>query len=324
MGQSKPGFSKHINPVIVGYTWSKMSKPTPRKLRIGVVNYLNTIPLIDGLDRLQDVELIPDVPSRLIDRLLTDEVDVALCSAFDYQQSAEPLQIVPAGVLGGDGPTMTVRLFSQLPIGRIQEVHCDTDSHTSVNLLHVLLHQVYGIRPQFVPFDARNFRDSDGATPRRWPDSMLLIGDKVVTDMTPAVRYPYQLDLGAAWKEATGLPFVFAAWMTKKDDDCASTNGTRLDRALLAYAILNHQRLHNLERLDSMIARRASINGWPTDLAKAYVTDMIQYEWTPAILDGLERYYECCYDLGLIKANRAVDVIPLPSGSWNSVASSSA
>ena len=106
----------------------RLSLPRPiRRIRIGVVSFVNTLPLIDGLERLRDVELRCTVPSHLLAMLLDEEVDVALCSSIDYQLSAEPLVVLPVGLLGCDGPTLTVRLYSSVPIDEIDEVCRDTD-----------------------------------------------------------------------------------------------------------------------------------------------------------------------------------------------------
>ena len=99
------------------------------------MSFINTLPLIDGLENLADVSLRHSVPSLLIDELLAGRVDVALCSSIDYLRSPTPLALLPVGMLGCDGPTMTVRLYSNKPLHEITSVHCDTDSHTSVALL---------------------------------------------------------------------------------------------------------------------------------------------------------------------------------------------
>ena len=275
-------------------------------IRIGVVNYLNTLPLIDGLEGLADFHLVHDVPSRLLGHLLKDEVDIALCSSFDYQVSGEPLVIIPGGLLGCDGSTMTVRLFSQVPTKRIGRVYCDTDSHTSVNLLRVLLHEVYGIEPELVHFDARTHINTGEDSAVEWPESMLLIGDKVVTDATPAIRYPYQIDLGAEWFELTGLPFVFAMWMMKKPAE-GDLESIAIGRT--AGAVFDHQRRRNAELLEVILRKHIERCGWPYDLARSYVTEMIQYEWTERAETGLQRFFDYCYNLKLINKNRAVEFI---------------
>ena len=263
---------------------------TDAALRIGVVRYVNTLPLIDGLAGLADVELRESVPSLLIDHLLEHDVDVALCSSIDYQRSPEPLVILPVGILGCDGPTLTVRLYSTRPIETVARVYCDTDSHTSVALLRILLAERYGIEPELVDYHAREHAADH--RPVEHPDAMLLIGDKVVTDSPPAVRYPHQLDLGQLWKEHTGLPFVFALWLAREDADH--------DRLRSIAAVLDRQRRRNSAWIDPMIARRAEPRGWPRDLAREYLHDRLRFEFTDERRAGLEAFHRKAREHGLI------------------------
>jgi chorismate dehydratase len=271
-----------------------MTTPVARRtIRLGAVSFINTLPLIDGLEGLADVEVRYAVPSSLLGALLNDEVDLAICSSIDYQRSETPLVVVPCGLLGCDGPTLTVRLYSTGPIERITEVHCDTDSHTSVVLLQILLREIHGITPRLVDFDARGH--ADGA----WPDAMLLIGDKVVTDAPPQGRYAHQLDLGAAWVELTGLPFVFALWLARQDADP--------DVIATAAAILDRQRRYNTERLDLIVQRRARPRGWPAHLAASYLKGNLAFELTGHRRRGLELFYDKAWQYGLVRRRRGLE-----------------
>ena len=268
-------------------------------LRIGAVSFLNTAPLIDGLDRLEACRVRPSVPSLLIDQLLADEVDVALCSTIDYLRAPVPLRLLPAGQLGGAGATLTVRLYARRPIEALTEVHVDTDSHTSVALLRIILAERYGIRPAIRPYHARERVAAH--RPLEWPDAMLLIGDKVVTDSPPAVRYPHQIDLGAAWFTLTGLPFVFAMWMVRTDLD-----PHRLARAGV---LLDRQRRANTMRLGALLSRRLQGSRWPADLAVTYITECLQYEVTPRSLEGLRAFFDRAVSHGIVDADRPLDLV---------------
>ncbi|MEM9083757.1 MAG: MqnA/MqnD/SBP family protein, partial [Planctomycetota bacterium] len=185
------------------------TKPTTaRPARLGAVSYLNTLPMIEGLGKLAEVTLTLTPPSELASMLERDEVDLALASSIDYQRSSIPLAILPVGMIGSSGPTLTVRLFSRVPIEDLKTVACDVDSHTSVTLLRIVLQQQHGLSPELLPFDADALEHRHNAADDDWPESLLLIGDKVVTASPPAIVYPHQLDLGEAWKDLTGLPFV--------------------------------------------------------------------------------------------------------------------
>src|ERR1051326_8486116 len=121
--------------------------------RIACVRYLNTVPLIEGLEKLEGVELMPTVPSRIAEMVRAGDADVGLCSLVDLAGGG--LAALAVGMIGCDGPTLTVRLFSSVPLERVRAVHADTDSHTSVVLCRVLLKRMYGIEPGVVGFDAR-------------------------------------------------------------------------------------------------------------------------------------------------------------------------
>ena len=270
-----------------------------RPIRLGAVSFVNTLPLIDGLENLADLALHYAVPSRLLDMLLDDEVDLALCSSIDYQRSRTPLIIVPCGLLGCDGPTLTVRLYCTGPIDRITLVHCDTDSHTSIALLQILLGELHGIVPELVAFDARPRGPND--PPREWPPALLLIGDKVVTDSPPASLYPHQLDLGAAWVELTGLPFVFALWLARPNADPVTVAA--------AARILDRQRRYNTERLDLIIERKARPRGWPVALAASYLKGKLAFEFTDARRRGLELFFDKACEHGLVDGRRSLEIV---------------
>ena len=177
-----------------------------------MVKFLNTVPLIDGLEMMDGISLIPMVPSALIGCLEEDSVDLALASSIDYQISTTDLRILHTGLLSSDGHTLTVRLCSRIPIETVKEVHCDTDSHTSVALLQIVMKDLYDIDITVVPTEIRNL----SVDKSDWPEAVLMIGDKVVST-TNKIEFPFELDLGEAWKEQTGLPFVFAVWMGRVD-----------------------------------------------------------------------------------------------------------
>ena len=274
-----------------------------RPIRLGVVSFVNTLPLIEGLERLRDVELRYSVPSLLIDQLTAGEIDMGLCSSIDYQRSAVPLVLVPVGLLGCDGPTLTVRLYSTQPLDRLRRVYCDTDSHTSIVLMRVLLKELYGLAPELIDYDAREHVAEN--RPIECPEAMLLIGDKVVTDSPLAVRYPHQLDLGAAWAQLTGMPFVFAVWLARRPGSAEET--ARIETAA---AVLDRQRRYNRTRLDHIIHHRARPRNWPRDLIGTYLKSHVVFEFTRRRLDALELFYDKAYEHGLITERRALEFFP--------------
>ncbi len=251
---------------------------------VGCVKFLNTKPLVDGIEAHRDVRLHAGVPSALLQDLLRGFTDIALCPVIDYQRSPEPLAIVPVSAIGCDGPTMTVRLVSRVPIDRIATVHADTDSHTSVVLSRIILHDGYGLTPQYVDLPPQVLTENADL-----PDTLLLIGDKVVTHHPPAQTHPHVLDLGEAWHEQTGLPFVFAVWMAKLHTPLGDLPA-RLDALRQA----------NAQRLDEIVAQHAGEIGWPTELALAYLTDRLVYDVGPRQRQAMQLYWQRAAVLGQI------------------------
>jgi chorismate dehydratase len=254
----------------------------PRATRVGVVNYINTLPLITGLERLEGLTLVPEVPSRQIDMILSGEVDFALCSVIDLVHAEQPMSVVPVGMLGCSGPTLTVRLFSSVPFEKVRRVHCDSDSHTSVALLKVLCRERYGCDVEIIPFDASVSPVIDG------DDAVLLIGDKVVTHALPQALTAYEMDLGESWFEMTSLPFVFATWLCRRE-----LIEEEHERIVHAARILDRTRRRNVDRLHAIAASRHQEFGWPdVSLARHYLDDLLRFELDDKAIRGMTTFLE--------------------------------
>lgn len=258
-------------------------------VRIGCVKYLNTLPLIEGLASWRDAVVSSAVPSRLIDMLLTSEVDVALASVIDAAKSRGRVKILPVGMIGCDGPTMTVRVFSRVPLERARVIGADTDSHTSVALLRVILSRRFGGVARIVDYDARE-HVAPGQSAA--PDALLLIGDKVETDPPDAAAYPHTLDLGEAWKELTGLPFVYAVWMCRAGEEGSIAVRT-------AASVLDRARRHNATRMDWLVGARAGERGWDAADAADYLGRKLRFEVGDAERAAVARFVEECAALGV-------------------------
>lgn len=238
-------------------------------LRLGSVSFLNAKPLIYGLEQDEGVKLSLEVPSLLLDGMRDGRYDVALLPVIDYQRM-EGLRVLTAGGIGCDGPTLTVRVFSRVPMTQVYTLACDTDSHTSVALARVVFAEAFGLTPEFVTLS--HDRAFDPSVAR------LLIGDKVVSE-EPA-GFPHQLDLGEAWKQLTGMPFVFAAWMARADVDLGDLP-LRLERAKQA----------GLLHVEQIIAREAAPRGWPADVALRYLTEYLKFDIGPEQIRAIERFH---------------------------------
>ncbi|MES2522161.1 MAG: menaquinone biosynthesis protein [Gemmatimonadota bacterium] len=229
-------------------------------LQVGRIPYINCYPVYGGIDRgivpLRGA-LVNGVPTAL-NRLMADgALDVSVVSAVEYARDAKRYLLLPELAITSDGPVRSVMLFSRLAPSALggRRVLVSRSSMTSVALLELLFEHVWRCRPEFVPGDAElvdvaRFEDEHH-------DARLVIGDAALRLFDDAgrggpwaTRYPHRVDLGGAWKDWTGLPFVFAVWVAQR--------ATPVHEALSAHASLIASRDWGLQHLD-VLAEQASV-----------------------------------------------------------------
>jgi chorismate dehydratase len=277
-------------------------------LRLGVVSFLNSRPLIEGLERAGDVQIVFDVPARLAARLLGGEVDASLVPLIDVVRAAGRLRVVSDACIASDGETMTVRVFSQVPPQQIRHLWVDADSHTSVALASVLWGDVYGLTPELCPLE--------GVSPwSRDFEAVLVIGDKVVD---PGRRvYAYEVDLGGLWRQHTGLPFVFAVWATQgKHRPLAGNQDGGMAAALSGHVppepretvsnILSAARDRGVQRATEIAETDGPRLGWSVDAARHYLTRCLRFKLDARTVAGANLFVQRCAELGLAPADARV------------------
>jgi chorismate dehydratase len=242
---------------------------TPR--RLGVVSFLNAKPLIAGLERDASVELVFAVPSRLPAMLDAGDIDVGLVPVIDIGLRRERWRIVSDACIGCDGETLTVRVFSRVPARRIERLHVDGDSHTSVALARIIWREMHGIDLEIVPYTGS---ESAGDC-----HAVLLIGDKVVNH--GLIGYDIQTDLGSAWKSLTSLPFVFAAWAAPVGSALGDVE-SRLQAA----------RDRGVASAEMIAADFGPGMGWPVALAKRYLSARLRFTIGDRYLEAMDRFLE--------------------------------
>lgn len=182
-----------------------------KKIKVGIVNYLNTKPLVYGLERppiSEQIELIGDYPARVAEMLLNDEIDVGLVPVAVLPLLPE-YHIVGNYCIGTEGEIASVALFSEVPMNEIRKVYLDYQSRTSVALLKYLMKEYWGINPEIVEATSEDYRKEIKGT-----TAGLVIGDRAFEQRKIST---FIYDLGSEWRSITGLPFVFAAWVSKKE-----------------------------------------------------------------------------------------------------------
>lgn len=181
-----------------------------KKIRVGIVSYLNTRPLIYGLQMPPinaAIQLVEAYPSRLADMLVNGEIDLGLIPVAVIPRLKE-YHIVGDFCIGTEGEVASVCLFSEVPVEKLTKVYLDYQSRSSVELLKWLIKEYWGVQPELIETESENFRDEIKGTA-----GGLVIGDRALEQRKLST---FIYDLGAEWRFVTGLPFVFAAWVSNK------------------------------------------------------------------------------------------------------------
>ena len=179
------------------------------KIKIGAVSYLNTKPLIYGFENgmmKEETEFVFDFPSNIAQQLLTNQIDVGLVPVAALPAMKE-YHLISDFCIGCEGAVASVCLFSDVPLQNIKKILLDYQSRTSVALLKILLKEHWKIAPELISAE-KGFEQHIGGT-----TAGLVIGDRAFKQIPISI---YHYDLGLAWKEMTGLPFVFATWVSNK------------------------------------------------------------------------------------------------------------
>jgi chorismate dehydratase len=179
-----------------------------RKIRVGAVSYLNTKPFIYGLEHgpaKDQIELVVDYPSRLVNMLKTGQIDIGLVPVGALPGLGD-YHIVSDYCIGTEGEVASVAVFSEVPMEEIETVYLDYQSRTSVLLCRLLFEKYWKKTVCFKEAGDESYLEQiKGKT------AGLIIGDRALMNRS---RFQYIYDLGAAWNEMTGLPFIFAVWVS--------------------------------------------------------------------------------------------------------------
>lgn len=260
----------------------KMTAATSaRPVRIGAVSYLNSKPLIEGLEEgAHDAELVLDYPSRLADDLAGGRLDVALIPSFEYLRHPE-YQIVSDACVASHGPVLSVKLYSRVPMGEIRRLALDEGSRTSAALARVMLLERYGVEPQLESLPLGLSTDATEA------DAVLLIGDRAMH--LPTESFAAVWDLGQEWLDWTGLPFVFALWAARRGADLGDVEES-----------LCSARDRGVARLKEIARREAPRLGIGEQTAIGYLTENLHYRLGSAERNGLQLFLQLATQRGLV------------------------
>jgi len=248
-------------------------------VRVSAVSFLNARPLVHGLERHRDLFTVEfDLPSACAARLHAGAVDLGLIPAIEYLH--DDYRLVPDMAIGSDGPTLSVAVFTTTPIDRVRRMALDTSSRTSAALTRILCARLWGIAPAFVP------AAPDLETMLATADASLVIGDPALA-IDASRAGVEKIDLGAAWRTLTGLPFVYAAWAGRPGGLAAPH-----------LAALGAARDAGLAARDAIAADAAGGDPVRAAVLAAYLRDNLSYTFGDREQAGLERFFELALEVG--------------------------
>ncbi len=253
-----------------------------RPLRLGAVSYLNTKPLVYGLDAYPDqFDVRFDVPAKCAELLHDNKVDLGLIPAIEYLRG--DYAIVPGVSIASYGDVATVAVFTRKPIDRVETIALDLSSRTSVALTRVLCAKRWGIAPKFTPAEPDLDRDAAeggcGAGDRR---SGVRRSIRPSHDVT-------KIDLGGEWTALTGLPFVYAMWVGRPG--AASPRQCRM---------LQEARERGDANLDAIARQVGGGDARLEQRALTYLRDNLKYGLGEAEQAGLRRFHELAADIAVV------------------------
>jgi cyclic dehypoxanthinyl futalosine synthase len=254
------------------------------QLRVVGVSFLNAQPHLHGLlsglaESRMHVELAE--PSELARRLFEDEAEVGLSPVVPLAIHGG-FEIVPGVAIGCDGAVESIRIVGDVPIAEADEILLDAASRTSAVLTRLVVqHMLAGREPSYCSRPAREIVETVGGKTLG-----LLIGDAA---LEAKGRFAHELDLGQAWKDMTGLPFVFAVWAARPGvltaDDCSL-----LQRSLAA----------GLEARPAIAQAWMHGHGGQAAAHLAYLTQSIRYVLDESALAGLREFLRRAALAGLV------------------------
>jgi chorismate dehydratase len=240
------------------------------KIRIGVVNYLNTRPMVYGIERSEYIQqnaiCTGDFPANVARGLISGKFDMGLVPVAVIPKLPQ-YYIVSDYCIGADGEVASVGVFSECPLEELEEIYLDYQSRTSITLAQILFKNHWKKQVSFIPAEENfieNIKGKRGA---------VIIGDRALRQLNVS---SYYYDLALAWRDYTGLPFVFAAWISTRKVSQEFTDEFNKANAL------------GFQHLDEIVAKE-DFSAYPL---KEYYTKNVSYHLDERKKAALSRFLQ--------------------------------
>lgn len=262
-------------------------------LRMGRIGYLNVLPIYHPLEAGlidHEFEMVAAPPAMLNTMMSRGELHISSTSCFEYARNPQKYYLVEDLSIGSHGPVMSVLLLSRRPVAELegQTILISGETATSVALLRLLMAQSYGVRVNYATGNV-----SQRLLTPEPPEAFLAIGDEALR-LRNHPDYPYRVDLAEAWRDWTGLPFIFGLWVVSRQ--AADARLFSADPAEL----MRRARDWGLSHMDVILD--LTLHGCPLNRQEleTYYREGLVYTLRDRELDGLALFYRKLADAGLI------------------------
>lgn len=230
------------------------------RYNVSVVSYTNTLPFRIGMETCPHLQNMAnftyDNPAVCAQNLKNKISDIGLVPVAVLAELPS-YHIISDYCIGANGKVGTVKLYGNVPVEQMTEIILDNQSRTSVELVKMLAQKHWGISPRFI-----NASDGFEKNTLASNQGMVVIGDR--TFLLDG-KFKHQYDLAEVWYNYSGLPFVFAMWVScdKISDEFVKT----FDKALK----------RGVERVGAIAEQYANITPSEVDLG-FYLSECISYK----------------------------------------------
>ncbi len=238
--------------------------------KVGSVPFLNAMPLLEGLHRSLASPIVLDSPARLHEMVTTGQLEVALLPVVSFLENPD-LRLIPGTGIVSHGDVRSVKAFhqnSKIDLSNTKCIHLDATSKTSQRLLKVILVKKY----------SRNLNEIEFTDRPALADTLLEIGDRALEKS----HFGNSTDLGREWHDLTGMPFVYACWMSQ----------VPITQELLTQ--LHNAKMTGKQNLEEIASRQSLL---PIEDAVNYLTQNIQYDIEGPELVGMKTFFEWVVEL---------------------------
>ncbi len=263
-------------------------------LRVASVPYLVGRPVDEGLERERGIAFSRAVPAELARGLRDASLDVALVSSIELFR-IEGCTYLEGPCIAGESTVSSVQVFLRSPVERVRSVALDPASRTAQVLCQIVWPGPPAGRPRFFEVPA-------GRDPRQVEaDAWLRIGDAALREHL-AGGSPTVFNPSAAWRERTGLPFVFALWVARPGVDLAPWAGA-----------FGRARARGAARMDELALEAAGEWRVSEEATRHYLFDECLFEPGERMLPALLAFRDAAAQLGLARGDLEPPCVPVPA-----------